>query len=260
MRRFSQVFLKNYHIAQKICCCFEEISGNNDIMEIGPGKGILTQFLYPRYQKLYTGVEIDLEMVKILVEKFEGIKIINSDFLKLNTSEIKQSYFCGNLPYHISTAILEKIMELENFKAAVFMFQKEVAKKIVSSYKDTEYGYLSALINIKAETQYLFDVSRHNFNPIPEVDSAVVLIKCKKEKIPPEVFKTYRKFISAAFSYRRKTIANSLSLSFSKSKNEIEDILSKSGIKPTLRAEELPPDKLLQLSYLFKEIIESKNK
>ncbi len=259
MRKYSQVFLKNQRIAERICLHFEKIAGDNEIMEIGPGKGILTQFLYPKYKNLYTAVEIDANMIKILLDRFDGIRIINSDFLKLNPSEIKQRYFCGNLPYHISTAILEKIMELKNFEAAVFMFQKEVAKKIVSSHTDKEYGYLSALINIRAQTKYLFDVSRYNFEPVPDVESAVVLIKSKKEKISDEAFKIYRRFISSAFSYRRKSLVNSLSISLSKSKNDIAQILSGLGLDLNIRAENLSPAKLLEISNYFAEIIKVKN-
>lgn len=249
--KYSQVFLKNNSIAQKIADIFTSIAKENEILEIGPGKGILTQFLYPKYREKYIAVEIDPSMVEILVKKFEGIKIINKDFLKLKEDEITQSYICGNLPYHISTAILEKIINLKNFKASIFMFQKEVAKKIVATPKDKEYGYLSALINIVAETEYLFDVSKHNFEPVPQVDSAVVKIEIKNERLNKELFKRYQRFISKAFMHKRKTILNSLALSTDIEKEKIIEILKKTNTPLLKRAEELSPDELLEISKNF---------
>lgn len=246
--KYSQVFLKNASIAQKIADVFTSIAKEHEILEIGPGKGILTQFLFKNYKEKYLGIEIDPSMVEILKKKFEGIKIINQDFLKLNEEEITQSYICGNLPYHISTAILEKIINLKKFKAAIFMFQKEVAKKIVAKPKNKEYGYLSALINIAAKTEYLFDVLRQNFEPIPKVDSAVIKIEMKEERLTEDLFKRYQKFISKAFMHKRKTILNSLTLSTNIDKEKIAEILKKTNIPLLKRAEELSPQELLEIS------------
>lgn len=249
--KYSQVFLKNNSIAQKIVDIFIEIAKENEILEIGPGKGILTQYLYPYYKEKYTAVEIDPSMVEILTQKFEGIKVINEDFLRLDENKITQSYICGNLPYHISTAILEKIINLKRFKAAVFMFQKEVARKIVAKPNNKEYGYISALINIVAETQYLFEVSKHNFEPVPKVDSAVIRIEIKKDKPNEETFQKYQKFISKAFSHKRKTLINSIFLSTKIPKDKIIELLKQTGISPLIRAEELPPYELLKISQVL---------
>lgn len=253
--KYSQVFLINKNIAERICEIFSSIANNNPIIEIGPGMGILTKFLYPKYQDKYTAIEIDPKMIEIIKKQFSNINIINSDFLKLNDEILNYSYFCGNLPYHISTAILEKIINIQNFKAAVFMFQKEVAKKITASVSDSEYGYLSALINITCDTEYLFNVSRYDFKPIPKVDSAVVKI-IKKDKISDnDNLKNYQRFISAAFRHKRKTLLNSLSLSLKINKKIITDILRNKKLSLNIRAEEIPPQILFELSMDFKEFL-----
>ncbi|MCX7905479.1 MAG: 16S rRNA (adenine(1518)-N(6)/adenine(1519)-N(6))-dimethyltransferase RsmA [Elusimicrobiales bacterium] len=257
IRKYSQVFLENVNIAQKITDIFSTEAKDNTIVEIGPGYGALTQFLYPKYLEKYIGIEIDPYFVDIIKKKFKNIKIINKDFLKINEEYLTQSYFCGNLPYHISTAILEKVIKLKNFKTAIFMFQKEVAKKIIAKPFDNNYGYLSALINILCDTEYLFEVSKKNFKPIPKVDSAVLKIKIK-DKIPnEEEFFTYQKFISAAFAYKRKTLINSLSLSLKLNKTIITEIINNFNLKTNTRAEELSPQELFELSYKFKNFIKN---
>lgn len=256
MRKYSQVFLKNKDIAQKITQYFIQIAGKNPVVEIGPGKGVLSCYLYPYYLDLYTAIEIDPAMVEIMKSKFPQIKIINRDFLDIEESQINSGFFCGNLPYHISTAILEKVINFTCFQAAVFMFQKEVAKKIVAEPHDPQYGYLSALIKIRADTEYFLSVSRYNFEPVPEVDSAVVVIR-SKTNISPERFEIYRRFISAAFMYKRKTILNSLSISFKTSKDELIWRLENAGINPSSRAEELSPQVLFELSEKFSDLVKN---
>ncbi|MCX7641603.1 MAG: 16S rRNA (adenine(1518)-N(6)/adenine(1519)-N(6))-dimethyltransferase RsmA [Elusimicrobiales bacterium] len=257
-KKYSQVFLKNNHIAQKIANFFITQAKNNEIVEIGPGDGALTQFLYPKYLEKYTGIEIDPYFVEIIQKKFKKINIINTDFLKINEKQLTQSYFCGNLPYHISTAILEKVIKLKNFKTAVFMFQKEVAKKIVSTSLDNNYGYLSALINILCNTEYLFEVSKENFNPVPKVDSAVLKITLKDNPPKETELHIYQKFISAAFAYKRKTLVNSLYLSLKIDKNTIINIIENSNLKINIRAEELSPKELFELSFKFENFIKTK--
>ncbi|MEF3280922.1 MAG: 16S rRNA (adenine(1518)-N(6)/adenine(1519)-N(6))-dimethyltransferase RsmA [Elusimicrobiota bacterium] len=252
MRKFSQVFLKNRAIAEKIVKCFETLVAScNKITEIGPGKGILTEFLFKKYGQNYTGIEIDPIMIDILKRKFKGINLINSDFLQIDQN-LLSSYFIGNLPYHISTAIIESLISFNNFKLGIFMFQKEVAKKIVSKPKETGYGYISALINLLAHTEYLFEVSRKEFEPVPEVDSAVILIKINNNQITPDEFENYKKFISMAFMHKRKTLINSLHLSLNKDKKTITEKLIAKKLTENTRAEELSPLQLYDISKSFK--------
>jgi 16S rRNA (adenine1518-N6/adenine1519-N6)-dimethyltransferase len=131
------------------------------------------------------------------------------------------------------------------------MLQKEVSKKITASEKSSDYGYISALVNLVADTEYLFDVSKNNFYPVPAVDSGVISIRMKKERINADEFKKYKKFISAAFMHKRKTLVNSISLSRNIKKDEVSDILKKENINENVRAEALSPQILYRLSTLF---------
>jgi 16S rRNA (adenine1518-N6/adenine1519-N6)-dimethyltransferase len=247
MRKYSQVFLKNKDIAKRIVDRFLSLKPDKKICEIGPGKGILTEFLYRIFGEDLIVIDIDPLMIKEIKTKFPLLKTINLDFLKLNLSELGISYFIGNLPYHISTAIIEKLIKYENFKAGVFMLQKEVAKKLVSSYNDSEYGYLSAFVNIICKTTYLFDVRKENFYPVPKVDSAVVMIE-KTNEISSDEFEKYIKFIGYAFRHKRKTLLNSINLSTGLEKEKIIKILEEKSINPNARAEEISPEKLFELS------------
>jgi len=250
MRKYSQVFLKNKDIAKKIVNIFLSLRPDKNICEIGPGKGVLTEFLYPYFKENMVTIDIDPLMIEEIKLKFPEIKAINKDFLKINLDELNISYFIGNLPYHISTAILEKLIRYKNFKAGVFMFQKEVARKIVSTHNESNYGYLSALINISANTSYLFEVNKKNFQPIPDVDSAVVLIE-KTKQIPKNDFEKYIKFISYAFRHKRKTLVNSINLSTGIEKEKIIRILENKSINPNLRAHQISPQSLFDISKII---------
>ncbi|NLH39670.1 MAG: ribosomal RNA small subunit methyltransferase A [Elusimicrobia bacterium] len=251
MRKYSQVFLKNKEIAQNIVKEFEILAPKDKkIIEIGPGKGILTEFLFNDYKENYTGIEIDPYMVDIIKNKFNGIKIINKDFLEADI-DYDTSYFIGNLPYHISTAIIEKLLSYTHFDSGIFMLQREVSKKLTSSYESFEYGYISALVNLVADTEYLFDVSRNDFYPIPAVDSGVISVRIKKNRITADEFEKYKRFISAAFMHKRKTLVNSISLTRNIKKEEVLSILEKENINKNIRAEALSPQILYRLSTII---------
>ncbi|HOJ85767.1 MAG: 16S rRNA (adenine(1518)-N(6)/adenine(1519)-N(6))-dimethyltransferase RsmA [Elusimicrobiales bacterium] len=249
-RKYSQIFLKDTHIAKKITDVFAEIAKDNRVAEIGPGKGVLTDFLFKKYKDNLTVIDIDPEMIEWIKLKYPGIKFINSDFLKISLQELNTSYFIGNLPYHISTAIIEKLITYPNFKAGVFMLQKEVCKKITADEKSPDYGYLSALVNLICRTGYLFDVYRESFSPSPNVDSGIVSIEKTKDQITDEDFKKYSRFIGYAFRHKRKTLVNSINLSIGYPKDKLSEILLSKSISPNVRAQELPPEKLLEISKL----------
>lgn len=249
-RRFSQIFLENKEIARKIVNEFIIISKSDNVVEIGPGKGVLTDFLLGHHLNL-TLVEIDSLLSKMLIEKYgDKVKIINMDFLELDLSRIEAEYFIGNLPYHISTRIVKKLLEYPDFKGGVFMLQKEVVKRISTKENSSDYGYLSALVNLVCKTEYLFEVSRKNFYPVPEVDSAVISIQ-RIIDISKDDFRNYMRFIGYAFGYKRKTLLNSLNLSLKKTKQEIMNVLKKHNLCEKTRAEELSPQLLYLLSKEF---------
>lgn len=247
-RKYSQIFLKDRNIAENIVEEFIKIVNNNSVTEIGPGKGILTDFLYEKYHQNLIVIDIDPLMIDEIKKKYPYIKAINSDFLKLDLSSIGTTHFIGNLPYHISTAIIEKLINYENFISGVFMLQKEVCRKLVADEKKSEYGYISAVVNLFYRTTYLFDVSKESFSPVPEVDSGVIKIERKCDKLPIEDFRKYIKFISYAFRHKRKTLVNSVHLSNGIPKKYISELLKENSISENIRAEELSPEILFNLS------------
>lgn len=249
MVKYSQVFLNNKNIAQKIVNSFNSIvkNTNQTVIEIGPGKGVLTEFLLNHYKNFYA-IEVDPRIVEYLKENFKNINIINQDFLKTDLNQFNDAYFIGNLPYHISTAILEKLIEYRDFKGGVFMLQKEVCEKIVATPQNKNYGYLTALINFNNRAEYLFNVSRHNFSPVPKVDSAVISI-IPEEKHNYEEYIKFKKFISHAFRHKRKTLINSLKLSSNEyQKEQLIKIFEKFNINLNVRAEELDTEMLYRIS------------
>jgi 16S rRNA (adenine1518-N6/adenine1519-N6)-dimethyltransferase len=217
-KRLGQHFLTDKETAQNIV---KSLSGDTRaVLEIGPGMGILTQFLLQRSDiELYV-VEIDSESVKYLLAHYlmlEG-KIIAQDFLHLNLSTIFNDKFAviGNFPYNISSQILFKVLEYKDYiPEVVGMFQKEVAIRIASQPGNKDYGILSVLLQAFYDIEYLFSVDSHVFTPVPKVKSAVIRLKrnavikleCNEE--------TFKRIVKTAFNQRRKTLRNSLkSLSF----------------------------------------------
>ncbi len=248
MRKYSQIFLKNKNTAQKIVKIFyKNISPENKIIEIGPGKGILTEYLLEKYKDNYLAIEIDPLMIEKLKNKFALINIINRDFLEIDLDELKISYFIGNLPYHISTAIIEKLLEYDGFKYGVFMLQKEVCEKITAKSGNSIYGFISALTQIKCDVDYNFTVSRFEFLPIPKVDSGIITLKIKDKSIRGKEFKRFKNFLSIAFRHKRKTLLNSLHLSTTIDKKEIISVLKRHNLNENTRAEELSSQKLFEL-------------
>lgn len=262
MPKFSQVFLHNRLIARK-CVDFLDSEKFDFLFEIGPGKGILTDFLVKKYPENFFPVEIDAELAELLNKKygFNGFKILNADFLKLNLEEIlptdKSVSFIGNLPYHCATPILEKILSIKNFSLAVLMFQKEVAVKIAAKPGDSAYGQLSVLVQAKSEVSNVMSVPRKNFTPVPEVDSCVLVFKKRKSLFSgADEENKFTQLVKSAFSCRRKTILNSLSNSlpcgvvagFSLRKKEnLKKILLDCSIDPCLRPQNLSIEDFLRL-------------
>ena len=218
----GQHFLINKLIAESIS---ELISENEEkeILEIGPGMGILTEYLLQKKIRLKV-VEIDLESVNYLKKKYPKLKkkIIYDDFLKLNLNQIftKKISIVGNFPYNISSQILFKVYEnKDKINELVGMFQKEVADRVVCE-NGRKKGILSILIQTFYEVQYCFSVDEKEFSPPPKVKSAVIKItRNSREKLDcnPKLFKT---IVKSAYNQRRKTIKNALkNFNFKEEKN-----------------------------------------
>ena len=211
-KSLGQHFLNDISISKKIV---ESLSPCQNILEIGPGTGILTQFLIKKNNNLKL-VEIDNESVSYLISELKIDKniIYNQDFLNLNLSKLFENNnfsIIGNFPYNISSQIVFKIIENRKLIPEMCgMFQYEVAERICENEGSKKYGIISVITQAFYETKLLFEVSNNFFSPPPKVNSAVILLKRKKNlKIDCDE-KLFFKIVKLSFQQRRKTLRNSL--------------------------------------------------
>ncbi len=211
---FGQHFLKNPDTAKRISDAIPAKTGS--VLEVGPGKGILTQHLLQRFGNDLKVIEIDRDAVAYLKEEFPQLKpgqVIEGDFLKLDLENIfaDEFHLCGNFPYNISSQILFRMLENRNkIPSLTGMFQKEVALRIAASPGSKVYGILSVLTQAFYQTEVLFSLSENEFFPPPKVKSAVIrLIRNVDYSLGCDEAMFF-KVVKTAFQQRRKTLRNSL--------------------------------------------------
>jgi 16S rRNA (adenine1518-N6/adenine1519-N6)-dimethyltransferase len=213
-KKLGQHFLNDLNIAQKIADLLQHQNCDN-ILEIGPGMGVLTQFLIPKIKNLKL-VEIDTESVTYLNRKYPERQkdILNEDFLKMNLSKTFEGQafgIIGNFPYNISSQIVFKALEYRQYLPFFCgMFQKEVAQRICEKPGTKAYGILSVLCQTYYHAQYHFNVSPAVFSPPPKVDSGVLSLKRKEDLIIDFDEKLLFRIVKTGFQQRRKTLRNSL--------------------------------------------------
>jgi 16S rRNA (adenine1518-N6/adenine1519-N6)-dimethyltransferase len=258
-KRFSQNFLVNLKAAKRIVD-YLDLSHNEKVLEIGPGKGVLTQFLLEKAKKIY-GVELDRNLCSYLQEKFKGnenLEIVNQDVLKFDLKKITDKEgslkVIGNIPYKVTTPILEYLIQnREYIDFAILTVQKEVAKRICAKPGTSDWSPLSIGIQLFSDPESLFILKPNSFFPPPKVDSAVIRIEFLREpklKVDPAVFSN---LIKALFSSRRKTLLNSLSRTLSLNKDKLKAILKDAGIDFKRRGETLNLEELGKLVKLISE-------
>ena len=248
MPKYSQVFLADREICARIAGALEGASFDR-LIEIGPGGGALTSFLFPRYGKLMKAVEIDPGLLPALREKFKGLEVLNEDFLATDLEKAAgpgRTAFIGNLPYECATAILERTLFCRGMVLSVFMFQKEVARRITAAPGDGDYGALSLLTASRASAELLMDIRAASFNPVPAVDSSVLLFRPKVFFSVPGEETAFRALVRKAFSHRRKTLINSLGLC-GVDKTSASAAVEKAGFKASVRAQEIPLEGFVRL-------------
>lgn len=213
-KRLGQHFLKDQNIARKIV---SSLSGDeySDVIEVGPGMGVLTRFLMEKENFNIHVVEVDGESIVYLQEHFPQLlgKIHNKDFLGIDLAHYfpKPGAILGNFPYNISSQIFFKILENRDLVVEVVgMIQKEVAERIAAPPGSKTYGILSVYLQAFYTIEYLFTVSAHVFAPPPKVKSAVIRLRRNQTKQLDCDEALFFKVIKTAFNQRRKTISNSL--------------------------------------------------
>ena len=210
----GQHFLNDESVAERIADSLL-LKGYKNVLEIGPGMGVLTKYLLKKDVKTYV-IEIDSESVEYLQANYLNLapRIIEKDFLKYDLNAIfneEPFAIIGNFPYNISTQIVFKTLEMrDQIPEFSGMFQKEVAQRICSKEGSKVYGILSVLTQAFYDAEYLFTVPPHVFNPPPKVDSGVLRLTRKTDSALPCNEKFFFKVVKAAFQQRRKTLRNSL--------------------------------------------------
>ena len=207
----GQHFLTDEGIARRIV---ESLSPSaRNVLEIGPGMGVLTKYLIDRPDTDFHVVEIDRESVAWLHEHYEGLHVLEGDFLKMDLSALFHDTcaIIGNFPYNISSQILFKVFEQRNrVTEVVGMFQKEVAERVSAGPGSKTYGILSVLLSAFYEIEYLFTVPEHVFNPPPKVKSAVIRLTRNGVTSLECDEKLFVQVVKAGFNQRRKTLRNAL--------------------------------------------------
>ena len=212
-KKFGQNFLIDDNIARDIVSFLSD-SKTKTIIEIGPGKGILTKHLLKIPNKEKKFVEIDKECIEYLNNTYSNLKkdLINGDFLQVDLKSFKNPIsIIGNFPYNISSQILFK--SIDNHKSIsglIGMFQKEVAERIISKNNCKQYGILSVKTQLFYDTKILFNVSPNVFFPKPKIDSSVISLTRKKNLNIGCDLGLLDKVIKLSFQQRRKKIKNSL--------------------------------------------------
>lgn len=255
-KKYGQNFLNNeLEILNKIIEV-SEVGNEDSILEIGPGQGALSSMLVDRVKNLIC-VEIDRDLEKPLQKKFsnkKNFKLIMADILELDLREYltKNTKVVANIPYYITSPIINKIIEHRDLiDEAYLMVQKEVGERICAK-KGRERSILTLAVEYYGEASYLFTIPRRHFKPIPNVDSAFIKIKLDRENKYKKIMneEVFFKYIKAAFSNKRKNIVNNLStLGFTK--DFIKEVLKGLNIPESERAENIGIDNFIELIKAF---------
>ena len=211
-KSLGQHFLKDEQVVKKIVTVVQQRPFIN-LLEVGPGGGVLTKYFIKLPGINFKAVELDTEKVEFLLKTYPQLqdKIIHKSFLEIEAPFIEPFTVVGNFPYNISTQILFKILEWkEMVPTVVGMFQKEVAERVASKEGNKVYGVISVLIQYYFNVEYLFDVGNECFTPQPKVKSGVIRLTAVENKLPVKSDRAFRVLVKTAFNQRRKTLRNAV--------------------------------------------------
>lgn len=264
---FKKSLGQNFLINPSVCPKMAEnaMEDADYALEIGPGIGVLTVELAKRSKKT-VAIELDERLKPVLAEtlaEFSNVEVVFGDAMELDLNKIIKEHFpegakvavCANLPYYITSPIIMRILESRlPITSLTVMVQKEVAQRVCAGVGNRQAGAVTVSVNYYCEPKYLFSVSAGSFTPAPNVDSAVMSLKIRKEppvKVLDEKF--FFKLIKAAFAQRRKTLLNSASAGLSLSKDSVKAAIIACGLREDTRAEMLSLEQLAAISNALSE-------
>ena len=252
-KRFGQNFLTQISITRRIAQVVEE-KENSCAIEIGCGDGRLTKQLCKLYSRVL-GYEIDKEVIPYLYTNLKGVNncvIICDDFMErdlekdLLTYRYDKLYVFGNLPYYITTPIIEKLINTNlNIDEMVFMVQKEVGDRFTAKVGSKDYGSLTVYLRYFYDIKKEFFVSRKNFEPMPNVDSVVVSFKKRKDRLISNNEEVFFKLVKDSFTHKRKTLKNNLE---GYNLEKVLEVLKKYDLDLSIRAEKLPLEVFIDIA------------
>lgn len=252
-KKYGQNFLKDDRIVEKIVT-LSDIEDDSLVIEVGPGKGILTRQL-SKAAKNVICYEIDMQLEGYLInlsKELSNVEVVFSDFLdvdlakKVSDYKYKHLYFISNVPYYITTPILMKLINSGlNFGKIVMMVQEEVGERFSATPGKKAYSSITVFLNYYYEIKRLFKVNRSEFIPVPNVDSEVIMLTSREDKIALKNKDLFFEFVRSSFQYKRKNLRNNLKKYDLK---KIEEVLVKYGYSLNSRAEEIPVSVFSEIS------------
>lgn len=242
-KEYGQHFLRDPNILDVIGR-LAELAPEDVILEVGPGRGVLTRYLAERVRRVYA-IEIDRALESALAGLAENVDVVFGDALQIELPR-NATKLVANLPYNVATPLIVRSLDgLPNVGLWCVMVQREVADRLVASPGTKDYGAVSVLVQLAAERTGFHPVSRRVFQPPPNVDSALVAFR--RTQLPTN-FGRVKSVVNAAFSHRRKTLPNSLELAGLASRDAASAALAAIGRPAAIRAEALAPEDFVSLA------------
>lgn len=244
-KRFGQHFLHDISVLDAIVSALGPLEGRT-VVEIGPGRGVLTDLLAERAGRLIA-IELDRDLAAHLRRRYEGrdnVQIVEADVLQVSLGDLAGSDFvlAGNVPYYITTPILFHALEAPRPEVAVYLVQREVAERMAAPPGDRIYGALSVNLQALSHVEFVRHVPPGAFSPPPKVDSAVVRVRPREVRVvPPSLERRFRGVVTASFGLRRKQMLRVVRTIASLDASGAEGVLKAAGIAPDVRPETLSP-------------------
>lgn len=250
-KRFGQHFLRDPRALEAIVAALGPLEGVT-VVEIGPGRGALTDLLVPRAARV-VAIEVDRDLARHLTERYAAhpsVTIVNADVLSVSFGALAGGAYrlVGNVPYNITTPILFQSLEAPRPEVGVFLVQQEVADRLAASPGSKAYGALGVNVQAVARVEQLLRVPARAFQPPPQVESAVVRLVPRPDPVVSHAEEgPYRRFVQAAFGMRRKQLGRVLRSIAGVSAEMAEAVAQGCGLDPQLRPEVLSPEVFARL-------------